>query len=217
MTGRPGGFGFQLPRVLLVRSRLERHRFRGCARRTFMEVDDCDHQSRTDAAGPARTGSTRPGGAPEPSGSEPDGLRHGHGWIPINGSLITKVTQITIVTSANCRRQRDVRPWKGVTCRRVLESHRYRWRRRPLSDSALQSVSRHQRSQSPAQVLPPLPNPLRLRRPLRPCPRRPAAYRQGTDLPTRMNARRYPGWVSCRWPSSTRYLHALRGCNSKRG
>ena len=65
-----------------------------------MEVDDCDHQSRTDAAGPARTGSTRPGGAPEPSGSEPDGLRHGHGWIPINGSLITKVTQITIVTSA---------------------------------------------------------------------------------------------------------------------
>ena len=152
-----------------------------------------------------RRGRTPPDrAAREPSGSKPDGLRHGHGWIPINGSLITKVTQITIVTSANCRRQRDVRAWKGVTCRRVLESHLYRWRRRPLSGSALQSVSRRQRSASHAQVLPPLPNPLRLRRPLRPCPRRPAAYRQGTDLPTRMNARRYPGWVSCRWPSSTR-------------
>lgn len=86
-------------------------------------------------------------------------------------------------------------PSKGVTCRRVLESHRYRWRRLPLSDFALRSGSRHQRRPSLAQVRPRQPNLLLLRPRLRPCPGRPAACRQGTGLPMRMSARRYPGWV----------------------
>jgi hypothetical protein len=108
-------------------------------------------------------------------------------------------------------------PRKGVTCRRVLESHRYRWRRRPLSASALRSASRRQPPPSRAPALPRQPN-LPLTRPLlHPCPRRLAACPLDTGHPMPMNARHYPGWVSCHGPCSTHsgFLHALRGCNSK--
>jgi hypothetical protein len=107
------------------------------------------------------------------------------------------------------------RALKGVTCRRVLESDRYRSRRRSLSDSALRSGWRHQRRPSLARVLPRQTN-LKLPRPrLRPCPR-PAAYRQGTGLPMRMRARRCPSWVCCLPPFSKRLFQTRRGCSSKR-
>ena len=48
-----------------------------------LDPDQCDGSCRSRSAG------------------GPDGLRHGHGCIPISGSLITRVPQITIVTSAD--------------------------------------------------------------------------------------------------------------------
>jgi hypothetical protein len=108
---------------------------------------------------------------------------------------------------------------EGVTCRGVLESHRSRWRRRLLSHSALRSAPHHQRPPTPAQVLPLQSNPLRPRIPrrLRTCPRRPTADQSASGLGMRMRTRRYPDWVNCRGPSSTRLLHAPRGWNSKPG
>ena len=50
-------------------------------------------------------------------------------------------------------------PLKGVTCRRVLESHRYRWRRRPSSDSCVATASRHRLAPSHARAPPRKPNP----------------------------------------------------------
>jgi hypothetical protein len=144
-------------------------------------------------------------------------LRHGHGCIPIRVSLITEVPQITIVTSAKLLTSMRRPPRKGVTCRRVVESHRYRWRRRPRSDSALRSASRRRPPPSRAPALPRQPNLPLTRPPLHPCPRRLAACPQDTGPPMPMNARRYPSWVSCREPSSTPsgFLHVPPGCKSK--
>jgi hypothetical protein len=110
-------------------------------------------------------------------------------------------------------------PWKGVSCRGVLESHRYPWRRPPLSGFALRSSWRHQQPPSLAPALPPQPNLPRLRTPgpkHRTCPRRPIAGRLGNDLPTRTSALHSPGSVSSRRGSSTRFLHAPRKSSSKR-
>ena len=51
-------------------------------------------------------------------------------------------------------------PRKGVTCRRVCDSHRYRWRQPLLSDYAWPSALRHRRPPSRAQARPRRPNPM---------------------------------------------------------
>ncbi len=55
--------------------------------------------------------------------AETHGLRHSHGCISISKSLITPVTQFTIVTSANCGRQCDVVPverWEMSAIPRIV-------------------------------------------------------------------------------------------------
>jgi hypothetical protein len=148
-----------------------------------------------------KVGGSNPfGRAPAPPAlpGETAGLRHGHGCIPINGSLVTAATRITIVTSASCGRQCDVSHSKGVTCRRFLESCRYRWRRRPLSDSSLRWASRHRCPPRlvarPKRTSTPLPQPQRRHR-RSPHPRRLPGRRLGAGHAVRMSMRRYPGWA----------------------
>lgn len=85
-------------------------------------------------------------------------------------------------------------PSKGVTCRRFFEVCRYRWRRRPLSDSS--SWWGPRLPPTPRRVVPPRQTstlPPRSRR----CPRlsRSCSRRLGAGPVTRMTRRRCRGWV----------------------
>ena len=106
-------------------------------------------------------------------------------------------------------------PLKGVSCRRVCESPRYRWHRRSLSDCASPSASRHPQPPSLAKAVPPQHNLLPPRPRLPTYPRRPTADRPGKGRPARTRAHRSRSSVRSHRLSLTHFVHAPRKSSSK--